>query len=167
MVGSTAPIDPGSISRIIALPRPVAPRGIPAASLKRGALTIVMDRGEHPTNVKRLGRYKSFDVLGEYSEFSDLFARGSCSTACCDPCQPGIRTAEGQHFVLPPALPFGAPPSLTPAAVSLQFDTLVEVDAPTFDGLARGRARGGRRLCADGQGPEHPPRLPRHRARLV
>lgn len=25
-----------------------------------------MDRGEHPAKLKRLGRYKSFDVLGEY-----------------------------------------------------------------------------------------------------
>jgi len=42
-------------------------------SLKRGALTTGMDRGEHPTKLKRLGRHKSFDVLGEYLEFGDLF----------------------------------------------------------------------------------------------
>jgi transposase len=40
---------------------------------KRGALTIGMDRGEHPAKLKRLGRHKSFDVLGEYLEFGDLF----------------------------------------------------------------------------------------------
>lgn len=42
-------------------------------SLKRGALTTGMDRGEHPARLKRLGRHKSFDVLGEYLEFGDLF----------------------------------------------------------------------------------------------
>jgi hypothetical protein len=42
-------------------------------SLKRGALTTRMDRGVHPARLKRLGRYKSFDVLGEYLEFGDLF----------------------------------------------------------------------------------------------
>ena len=34
-------------------------------SLKRGALTTGMDRGIHPAKLKRLGRHKSFDVLGE------------------------------------------------------------------------------------------------------
>ncbi len=42
-------------------------------SLKRGALTTGMDRGVHPVKLKRLGRHKSFDVLGEYLEFGDLF----------------------------------------------------------------------------------------------
>lgn len=42
-------------------------------SLKRGALTTGMDKGEHPAKLKRLGRHKSFDVLGEYLEFGDLF----------------------------------------------------------------------------------------------
>ncbi len=42
-------------------------------SLKRGALTTGMDRGAHPAKLKRLGRHKSFDVLGEYLEFGDLF----------------------------------------------------------------------------------------------
>lgn len=27
----------------------------------------------HPTKLKRLGRHKSFDVLGEYLKFGDLF----------------------------------------------------------------------------------------------
>ena len=35
-------------------------------SLKRGALTAGMQAGAHPAQLKRLGRYKSFDVLGEY-----------------------------------------------------------------------------------------------------
>ena len=42
-------------------------------SLKRGALTTGMDRGAHPVRLKRLGRHKSFDVLGDYLEFGDLF----------------------------------------------------------------------------------------------
>jgi hypothetical protein len=42
-------------------------------SLKCGALTTGMDCGEHPAKLKRLGRHKSFDVLGEYLEFGDLF----------------------------------------------------------------------------------------------
>jgi hypothetical protein len=32
-----------------------------------------MERGIHPAKLKRLGRHKSFDVLGEYLEFGDLF----------------------------------------------------------------------------------------------
>ena len=42
-------------------------------SLKRGALTTGMEWGAHPAQLKRLGRHKSFDVLGEYLEFGDLF----------------------------------------------------------------------------------------------
>ncbi len=42
-------------------------------SLRRGALTTGMDRGIHPARLKRLGRHKSYDVLGEYLEFGDLF----------------------------------------------------------------------------------------------
>lgn len=42
-------------------------------SLKRGALTTGMEAGVHPAKLKRLGRHKSFDVLGEYLEFGDLF----------------------------------------------------------------------------------------------
>jgi hypothetical protein len=42
-------------------------------SLERGAPTASMDRGEHPANLKRLGRHKSFDALGECLEFGDPF----------------------------------------------------------------------------------------------
>jgi hypothetical protein len=42
-------------------------------SLKRGALTTGMQRGVRPAKRNRLGRHKSFDVLGEYLEFGDLF----------------------------------------------------------------------------------------------
>ncbi len=42
-------------------------------SLKRGALTTGMEQNAHPAQLKRLGRHKSFDMLGEYLEFGDLF----------------------------------------------------------------------------------------------
>ena len=42
-------------------------------SLKRGALTTGMDNGAHPAQLKRLGRHKSYDVLGEYLELGNLF----------------------------------------------------------------------------------------------
>ena len=48
-------------------------RDLAGHSLKRGALTTGMERGIHPAKLKRLGRHKSFDVLGEYLEFGDLF----------------------------------------------------------------------------------------------
>ena len=48
-------------------------RDLGGHSLKRGALTTGMDRGVHPAKLKRLGRHKSFDVLGEYLEFGDPF----------------------------------------------------------------------------------------------
>jgi site-specific recombinase XerD len=44
-------------------------------SLKRGVLTTGMELGIHPADLKRLGRHKSFDVLGEYLEFGDVFDR--------------------------------------------------------------------------------------------
>jgi integrase len=50
-----------------------ARRDLSGHSLKRGALTTGMERGIHPAKLKRLGRHKSFDVLGEYLEFGDLF----------------------------------------------------------------------------------------------
>lgn len=48
-------------------------RELAVQSLKRGAPTTGMDRGLHPTQLKRLGRHESYDVLGEYLEFGDLF----------------------------------------------------------------------------------------------
>jgi hypothetical protein len=48
-------------------------RDLSGHSLKRGALTTGMERGVHPAKLERLGRHKSFDVLGEYPEFGDLF----------------------------------------------------------------------------------------------
>jgi len=42
-------------------------------SLKRGALTSGMDASVNAVQLKRLGRHKSFEMLGEYLEFGDLF----------------------------------------------------------------------------------------------
>jgi hypothetical protein len=38
-------------------------------------VTTGMEPGVHPADLKRLGRHKSFDVLGEYLQFGDLFDR--------------------------------------------------------------------------------------------
>ena len=50
-------------------------RDLGGHSLKRGALTTGLQQGAHPADLKRLGRHKSFDTLGEYLEFGDLFER--------------------------------------------------------------------------------------------
>jgi hypothetical protein len=34
-----------------------------------------MENHVHPADLKRMGRHKNFDVLGEYLEFGDLFDR--------------------------------------------------------------------------------------------
>jgi integrase len=70
------PITPWAVAAIVksrAQEAGFGGRDFGGHSLKRGALTTGMDRGEHPAKLKRLGRHKSFDVLGEYLEFGDLF----------------------------------------------------------------------------------------------
>jgi integrase len=70
------PITPWAVAAIVKTRAAAAGfggRDFGGHSLKRGALTTGMDRGEHPAKLKRLGRHKSFDVLGEYLEFGDLF----------------------------------------------------------------------------------------------
>jgi hypothetical protein len=42
-------------------------------SLKRGAFSAGIRAGAHAARLKRLGRHKGFDVLGEYLEFGNLF----------------------------------------------------------------------------------------------
>ncbi len=74
-IGKTA-LTPRSIADIIqarAVAAGFGRRDLAGHSLKRGALTTGMDRGIHPAKLKRLGRHKSFDVLGEYLEFGDPF----------------------------------------------------------------------------------------------
>ena len=74
-IGSLA-LTPWAVAAIVktrAMAAGFGGRDFGGHSLKRGALTTGMDRGEHPAKLKRLGRHKSFDVLGEYLEFGDLF----------------------------------------------------------------------------------------------
>jgi hypothetical protein len=74
-VGAFA-ITPWAVSEIVKARASAAGfggRDFGVHSLKRGALTTGMDKGEHPVKLKRLGRHKSFDVLGEYLEFGDSF----------------------------------------------------------------------------------------------
>ena len=75
-VVGTESLAPRSIARIVQARATTA--GFRAAefgghSLKRGALTTGKDLGVHPSHLKRLGRHATFDVLGEYLEFGDLF----------------------------------------------------------------------------------------------
>ena len=70
------PITPWTVAAIVkarAADAGFKGRDFGGHSLKRGALTTGMDLGEHPAKLKRLGRHKSFDVLGEYLEFGDVF----------------------------------------------------------------------------------------------
>ncbi len=74
----TQPITPWTVAAIVQARATAAGFGggdFGGHSLKRGALTTGMERGVHPADLKRLGRHKSFDVLGEYLEFGDLFER--------------------------------------------------------------------------------------------
>jgi site-specific recombinase XerC len=70
------PITPWAVAAIVkarAAEAGFGGRDFGGHSLKRGALTTGMEHGEHPARLKRLGRHKSFNVLGEYLEFGDLF----------------------------------------------------------------------------------------------
>ena len=69
-------IDARSVARIIQARAEAAgfERGaLGGHSLKRGAMTTGMDRGIHPTHLKRLGRHRSYAVLDEYLEQGDPF----------------------------------------------------------------------------------------------
>jgi len=70
------PLTPRSIARIVqarAAAAGFAGREFGGHSLKRGALSTGMQAGAHAAQLRRLGRHKSFDVLGEYLEFGNLF----------------------------------------------------------------------------------------------
>jgi hypothetical protein len=70
------PLTPWTFATIVkadAAETGFGPKDFGGHSLKRGGLTTGMDRGEHPAKLKLLGRHMSFDVLGEYLEFGDLF----------------------------------------------------------------------------------------------
>jgi site-specific recombinase XerC len=70
------PIDPRTVARIVQARAAAAGYDATALgghSLKRGAMTTGMDRGVHPTRLKRLGRHKSYAVMDEYLELGDPF----------------------------------------------------------------------------------------------
>ena len=75
VVGTKA-LDGGSVARIVKRRAEAAGYDrdmVSGHSLKRGAMTTGMDRGVHPTRLKRLGRHKSYAVLDEYLEAGDPF----------------------------------------------------------------------------------------------
>ena len=75
VVGTEA-LDPRTVARIVQQRAMAAGHGrhdLGGHSLKRGAMTTGMDRGVHPTKLKRLGRHKSYNVLDEYLEAGDPF----------------------------------------------------------------------------------------------
>lgn len=75
VIGSD-PLTTRSIGRIVqarAEAAGFAGREFGGHNLKRGALSAGMAAGAHAAQLKRLGRHKSFDVLGEYLEFGNLF----------------------------------------------------------------------------------------------
>ena len=75
-VVGTESLAPRSIARIVqarAMAAGFRTAEFGGPSLKRGALTTGKDLGVHPSHLKRLGRHATFDVLGEYLEFGDLF----------------------------------------------------------------------------------------------
>jgi hypothetical protein len=108
----TAAITPWAVAEIVktrAVQAGFGARDFGGHSLKRGALTTGMERGVHPADLKRLGRHKSFDVLGEYLEFGDLFARHPLGACCsqwsafgsarrCVAWEPGLGRSEKKGF---------------------------------------------------------------------
>jgi len=72
----TGPVDSSSVAPIIKRRTAAAgynPEAIGGHSLKRGTVTTGMDRGVHPTKLKRLGRHKSFKVIDEYFDAGEPF----------------------------------------------------------------------------------------------
>jgi site-specific recombinase XerC len=75
LVGADA-IDDGTVARIIkrrAAAVGLNPELFGGHSLKRGAMTTGMDANVHPARLKRLGRHRTYAVMGEYLEMGNLF----------------------------------------------------------------------------------------------
>jgi len=75
IVGDHA-IDPRTVARIVQARGAAAGFDAPALgghSLKRGAINTAKDRRVHPTQLKQLGRHKSYATLAAYIEEGDLF----------------------------------------------------------------------------------------------
>jgi integrase len=75
VIGTEA-VDDGTFARIVKARVAAAgydPASFSGHSLKRGAITTGMDRGIHPTRLKKLARHKTYAVLDEYIEMGELF----------------------------------------------------------------------------------------------
>lgn len=75
VVGHQA-IDPRTVARIIQARGAAAgfdAQTLGGHSLKRGAMNTAKDRRVHPTQLKQLGRHKSYATLSAYIEEGDLF----------------------------------------------------------------------------------------------
>ena len=75
IVGHQA-IDPRTVARIVQARGAAAgfdAQALGGHSLKRGAMNTAKDRRVHPTQLKQLGRHKSYATLAAYIEEGDLF----------------------------------------------------------------------------------------------
>ena len=75
IVGDNA-IDPRTVARIVQARGAAAGFDVQALgghSLKRGAMNTAKDRRVHPTQLKQLGRHRSYATLSAYIEEGDLF----------------------------------------------------------------------------------------------
>jgi integrase len=78
----TEPVDPGTIARIVkarGLAAGFDPKVLGGHSLKRGAMNTAKDRRVHPTQLKQLGRHRSYATLTAYIEDGDLFEDNALS----------------------------------------------------------------------------------------
>jgi site-specific recombinase XerC len=69
-------IDPRTVARIVQARGAAAgldAQALGGHSLKRGAMNTAKDRRVHPTQLKQLGRHKSYATLAAYIEEGDLF----------------------------------------------------------------------------------------------
>jgi integrase len=81
IVGDNA-IDPRTVARIVQARGAAAgfdAQGLGGHSLKRGAMNTAKDRRVHPTQLKQLGRHRSYATLSAYIEEGDLFEDNALS----------------------------------------------------------------------------------------
>ena len=86
VVGHNA-IDARTVARIVQARGAAVgfdPHALGGHSLKRGAMNTAKDRRVHPTQLKQLGRHKSYATLSAYIEEGDLF-EDTRLTACFNP----------------------------------------------------------------------------------
>jgi integrase len=81
IVGHNA-IDPRTVARVVQARGAAAgfdARALGGHSLKRGAMNTAKDRRVHPTQLKQLGRHRSYTTLSAYIEEGDLFEGNALS----------------------------------------------------------------------------------------